>query len=331
MKIVSIHGSEVFDSRGNPTVEAEVILENGLRASAIVPSGASTGEREAVELRDGDPARFRGKGVLTAARNISDKIAPALVDRDVTDQRSLDQRMIELDGTENKAQLGANAILAVSMACARVAAQACELPLFRYLGGANAAFLPVPCLNVINGGRHAQNTVDFHEYMIAPHRAPSFAEAIRMGLETFHVLKDVLHAKGYSTGVGDEGGFAPDLKSNEEAVQVILEAIEKTGYTPGTDISICLDPAASEMWEDGRYKFFKSDQSTRSSEEMVQLFADWLARYPIRAPRRPDGRKGLGGLESHNPRAGHEGRASRRRHLLHESENSRRGNREGRR
>jgi enolase len=298
MKITSVQGSEVFDSRGNPTVEAEVILESGTKASAMVPSGASTGEREAAELRDCDPARFRGKGVLKAARNISDKIAPALIGRDVTGQRGLDQCMIELDGTENKSQLGANAILAVSMACARVAAQACELPLFRYLGGANAALLPVPCLNVINGGRHAQNTVDFQEYMIAPHHAPSFAEAIRMGLETFHALKDVLHAKAYSTGVGDEGGFAPDLKSNEEAVQVILEAIEKAGYTPGTDISICLDPAASEMWEDGRYKFFKSDQSTKSSEEMIQLFADWVARYPIVLLEDPMGEQDWEGWKS---------------------------------
>jgi enolase len=281
MKISSVHGAEVFDSRGNPTVEAEIFLENGMHATAMTPSGASTGEREAAELRDGDSGRFRGKGVLKAARNISDKIAPALVGRDVTDQRGLDQCMIELDGTENKGKLGANAILAVSMACARTAALASGLPLFRYLGGANAALLPVPCLNVINGGRHAQNTVDFQEYMIAPHHAPSFAEAIRVGLETFHALKEVLHSKGYSTGVGDEGGFAPDLKSNEEAVQVILEAIEKAGYTPGTDISICLDPAASEMWEDGRYRFFKSDQSTKSSGEMIELFAGWVAKYPI--------------------------------------------------
>jgi enolase len=281
MKITSIHGAEVFDSRGNPTVEAEVILESGLRASAIVPSGASTGEREAVELRDGDPARFRGKGVLRAAQNIDEKIAPALMGCDVTDQRYIDRRMIELDGTENKASIGANAILAVSLACARVAAHASSLPLFRYLGGVNAAVLPVPCMNVINGGRHAQNTVDFQEYMIAPHNAPSFAEAIRMGLETFHALKDVLHSKGYSTGVGDEGGFAPDLKSNAEAVEVILEAIVKAGYRPGTDISLCIDPAASEMWDKDGYRFFKSDQSTKSSEEMVELFSAWVVKYPI--------------------------------------------------
>jgi enolase len=281
MKITFIHGAEVFDSRGNPTVEAEIVLENGVRASAMVPSGASTGEREAAELRDGDPARFRGKGVLKAAQNINEKIAPALIGWDVMDQRTIDHRMIDLDGTENKATLGANAILAVSLACARLAAHASGLPLFRYLGGANAAVLPVPCMNVINGGRHAQNTVDFQEYMIAPHNAPSFAEAIRMGLETFHALKDVLHSKGYSTGVGDEGGFAPDLKSNAEAVEVILEAITKAGYRPGADISLCLDPAASEMWDKGGYRFFKSDQSTKTSEEMIELFAEWVAAYPI--------------------------------------------------
>jgi enolase len=298
MKIVQVRGLEVFDSRGNPTVEAEVVLEDGTSATALTPSGASTGEREAAELRDGDPKRFRGKGVRKAVANISDKIAPALIGCDATDQRGLDMRMIELDATPNKSALGANAILAVSMACARAASMACELPLFRYLGGANAALLPVPCLNVINGGRHSQNNVDFQEYMIAPHHAPSFAEAIRMGLETFHALKDVLHGKGYSTGVGDEGGFAPDLKSNEEAIQVILEAIEKAGYTPGTDISICLDPAASEMWENGRYKFFKSDQSTKSSEEMIQLFADWVARYPIVLIEDPMGEKDWDGWKT---------------------------------
>ena len=257
MKIAHIRSLEVFDSRGNPTVEAEVVLGNGLRASAMVPSGASTGEREATELRDGDSKRFAGKGVRKAVTNVNDVIAPALRGWDVTDQRGLDAKMIEVDGTPNKSKLGANAILAVSLAAARVAAIASGLPLFRYLGGANASLLPVPCMNVINGGRHAQNTIDFQEFMIAPHHAPNFAEAIRMGLETFHALKDVLHGKGYSTGVGDEGGFAPDLKSNEEAVDIILEAITKAGYRPGDDISLCLDPATSEMWENGRYKFFK--------------------------------------------------------------------------
>ena len=291
MKITEIRALEVFDSRGNPTVEAEVTVENGVRATALVPSGASTGEREAAELRDGDGKRFRGKGVLKAVDNVNERIAPELRGHDVTDQRGIDGRMIEIDGTPNKSSLGANAILAVSMAVARAAASTTGLPLFRYIGGANAAVLPVPCLNVINGGRHAQNTVDFQEFMIAPHHAPTFAEAIRMGLETFHALKDVLHAKGYSTGVGDEGGFAPDLKSNEEAVEVILEAINKAGFRPGEDISICLDPATSEMWQDGRYRFFKSDQSTKSSDEMIELFAAWVSKYPIVLIEDPMGEK----------------------------------------
>jgi enolase len=298
MNIAHIQSIEVFDSRGNPTVEAEVVLENGIRASAMVPSGASTGEREAAELRDSDKARFRGKGVRKAVANVDESIALALRGWDVTDQRSLDAKMMELDGTPNKAKLGANAILAVSLAAARAAALASGLPLFRYLGGTNAALLPVPCMNVINGGRHAQNTVDFQEYMIAPHNAPTFAEAIRMGLETFHALKDVLHGKGYSTSVGDEGGFAPDLKSNEEAIEVILAAVIKAGFRPGEDISLCLDPAASEMWEDGRYKFFKSDQSTKSSDEMIQLFADWVARYPIVLLEDPMGEKDWDGWKA---------------------------------
>ena len=298
MKIHHIRALEVFDSRGNPTVEAEIILENGTRASAIVPSGASTGELEAAELRDGDKARFRGKGVRKAVANVNDRIAPELQGWDVTDQRGIDRRMIALDGTPNKSSLGANAILAVSMAAARVAAIASKLPLFRYLGGADANLMPVPCMNVINGGRHAQNTVDFQEYMIAPHNAPSFTESIRMGLETFHALKDVLHGKGYSTGVGDEGGFAPDLKSNEEAVEIILEAITKAGYRPGEDISICLDPAASEMWENGKYRFFKSDQSTKTSDEMIQLFSDWVAKYPIVLLEDPLGEKDWDGWKT---------------------------------
>ncbi len=298
MKIHHIRALEVFDSRGNPTVEAEIILENGTRASAIVPSGASTGELEAAELRDGDKARFRGKGVRKAVANVNDRIAPELQGWDVTDQRGIDRRMIALDGTPNKSSLGANAILAVSMAAARAAAIASGLPLFRYLGGADANLMPVPCMNVINGGRHAQNTVDFQEYMIAPHNAPSFTESIRMGLETFHALKDVLHGKGYSTGVGDEGGFAPDLKSNEEAVEIILEAITKAGYRPGEDISICLDPAASEMWENGKYRFFKSDQSTKTSDEMIQLFSDWVAKYPIVLLEDPLGEKDWDGWKT---------------------------------
>ncbi|NLI76165.1 MAG: phosphopyruvate hydratase [Candidatus Riflebacteria bacterium] len=281
MKICSVDACEVLDSRGNPTVEVEIALDDGTRARAIVPSGASTGEKEAVELRDGDKARYNGKGVLEAVKNVRSKIAPAIVGKDATQQSELDHLMIDLDGTPNKGKLGANAILAVSMAAARAAATALRTPLYRYLGGVQATLLPVPCMNVINGGKHADNNVDFQEFMIAPHNAATFAEAIRKGMETFHALKSILNKKGYSTGVGDEGGFAPNLKSNEEAVEVILEAITKAGYKPGTDISICLDPAASEMWEDGKYVFFKSDKSKKSSEDMVSLWASWVKQYPI--------------------------------------------------
>jgi enolase len=281
MRITKVTAHEILDSRGNPTVEAEVVLDNGTTASAIVPSGASTGEKEATELRDGDTRRYGGKGVLRAVENVNTKIAQAIVGMAASDQRSIDQRMIELDGSPTKANLGANAVLAVSLAIARAAAKAHRLPLYRYLGGSNASVLPVPCLNVINGGRHADNTVDFQEFMIAPHNAPSFAEAIRMGIETFHALREVLRKKNYSTGIGDEGGFAPNLKSNEEAIEVILEAITKAGYQPGKDISLCLDPATSEMWEEGKYVFFKSDKSKKSSEEMVTLWSSWVKQYPI--------------------------------------------------
>ena len=281
MNVKAIIARQVLDSRGNPTVEAEVRLDNGITGRAIVPSGASTGEKEAVELRDGDKSKYLGKGVLKAVENVNTKIAPALIGMEITAQRAIDAAMIELDGTPNKSKLGANAILAVSMAAAHAAAHAVGLPLYRYLGGSNAALLPVPCMNIINGGKHADNNVDFQEFMIAPHNAPSFEEAIRMGIEVFHTLKGVLGKKGYNTAVGDEGGFAPSLKSNVEAVEVILEAITKANYKPGSDISICLDPAASEMWEDGKYLFFKSDKSTKSSEEMVKQWADWARQYPI--------------------------------------------------
>jgi enolase len=281
VKISTVLACEVLDSRGNPTVEVEVILENGVGGRAIVPSGASTGEKEAVELRDGDSKRYNGKGVLKAVKNVQSIIAPKVVGFGVTDQRLIDRTMIELDGTPNKAKLGANAILGVSMAVARAAAESSGMPLYRYLGGTNASLLPVPCMNVINGGRHADNNVDFQEFMIAPHNAPRFAEAIRMGIETFHTLKSVLAKKGYSTAVGDEGGFAPNLKSNEEAIEVILEAITKAGYRPGTDISICLDPATSEMWNDGKYEFFKSTKATMDSDAMVKHWVDWVKRYPI--------------------------------------------------
>jgi enolase len=246
-----------------------------------VPSGASTGEKEAVELRDGDKSRYGGKGVTKAVSNINTAIRKAVTGLNAADQRGLDAAMIGLDGTPNKAKLGANAILAVSMAAARAAANAHRLPLYRYLGGANACLLPVPCLNVLNGGKHADNTVDFQEFMIAPHHASSFAESIRMGIETFHALKQVLRKKGYSTAVGDEGGFAPDLKSNDEAVESILEGIVKAGYKPGEDISICLDPAASEMWDDGKYVLFKSTKKAITPQELIGIWESWVNQYPI--------------------------------------------------
>lgn len=281
MIICNIKGREVLDSRGNPTVEVEVKLENRISGRAIVPSGASTGEKEAVELRDGDMKRFQGKGVLKAVDNINKKIAPAIIGFSVLEQRQIDSAMIDLDGTPNKEKLGANAILGVSLAVARAASNALGLPLYRYLGGVNASILPVPCMNVINGGVHADNNIDFQEFMIAPHNASDFRNAMRMGIETFHTLKSVLSKKGYNTGVGDEGGFAPNLKSNEEAIEIILEAIEKAGYQPGKDISICLDPAISEMCEHGMYVFSKSGQPQKSSEEMVNLWIDWVKKYPI--------------------------------------------------
>jgi enolase len=280
-EIVKVVGREILDSRGNPTVEADVFLADGSMGRAAVPSGASTGEKEAVELRDGDKSRYGGKGVTKAVSNINAAIRKAVTGLDAADQRGLDAAMIGLDGTPNKAKLGANAILAVSMAAARAAANAHRLPLYRYLGGANACLLPVPCLNVLNGGKHADNTVDFQEFMIAPHHASSFAESIRMGIETFHALKQVLRKKGYSTAVGDEGGFAPDLKSNDEAVESILEGIVKAGYKPGEDISICLDPAASEMWDDGKYVLFKSTKKAITSQELIGIWESWVNQYPI--------------------------------------------------
>ncbi len=281
MKIIEVSAMEILDSRGNPTVEAMVILEDGAVGRAMVPSGASTGEREACELRDGDKKRYNGKGVLKAVENVNTVIAKAVTGKEFSNQRQLDYLMIELDGTPNKSKLGANAILAVSMAYARAEAESAGVPLYQYLGGANAHLLPVPCMNIINGGKHADNNVDFQEFMIAPHNAPSFAESIRMGIEVLHSLKSVLKGKGYSTGVGDEGGFAPDLKSNDEAVEVILEAITKAGYKPGEDVSICLDPAASEMWEDGKYKLFKSTGDLLSSDELIKIWEKWVNNYPI--------------------------------------------------
>ncbi len=281
MKIKSIYAIEVLDSRGNPTVEVDIELENGVKGRALVPSGASTGEKEAVELRDGDKKRYNGKGVLNAVRNVNEHLAKEIVGMDVLEQRKIDYTMIEMDGTPNKARFGANAILGVSLAVAHAAANYLGLPLYRYLGGVNASLMPVPSMNVLNGGKHADNNVDFQEFMIAPHGAPSFREAIRMGSETFHALKAVLSEKGYNTAVGDEGGFAPALKSNEEAVELILTAIERAGYRPGEDISLCLDPATSELWKDGKYYFWKSTKEYKTSDEMVELWKEWINKYPI--------------------------------------------------
>ena len=282
-EIVSIRAREVLDSRGNPTVEADVILESGALGRAIVPSGASTGEHEAVELRDGDKSHYGGKGVLQAVANVETVIAPELEGMDASNQRLIDQTMIALDGTPNKGKLGANAILAVSMATARAVAQTLEIPLYRYLGGVNASVLPTPMLNVLNGGAHADNNVDFQEFMIMPVGAESFSEALRWSAETFHTLRGVLKKKGYNTSVGDEGGFAPSLKSNSEAIEVILEAIELAGYRPGEQISIALDPASSEFYnkETGKYIFKKSDKRELSSEEMVAFYDNWTRQYPI--------------------------------------------------
>lgn len=282
-EIVEIHAREILDSRGNPTVEADVILESGALGRAAVPSGASTGEHEAVELRDGDKSHFLGKGVLKAVENVETVIAPELEGFDASNQRLLDATMIALDGTPNKSQLGANAILAVSMAAARAVAQTLEIPLYRYLGGSNACILPTPMMNVLNGGAHADSSVDFQEFMVMPVGAESFADALRWGTETFHSLKGVLKKKGYSTAVGDEGGFAPSLTSNTEAIDVILEAIHLAGYKAGQDICIALDPASSEFFdkEKNKYIFKKSDKRELTSEQMVEFYADWVRQYPI--------------------------------------------------
>jgi enolase len=279
--IAEIHAREVLDSRGNPTVEAQVFLADGSFGRAIVPSGASTGEHEAVELRDNDTNRFMGKGVLKAVENVNSEIAEALAGFDAFDQRALDQKMIELDGTGNKGRLGANAILSVSMAAARASAESLKVPLYRYLGGAGANTLPVPMMNILNGGAHADNNVDFQEFMVMPVGASSFAEALRWGVEVFHTLKGVLKKRGYNTAVGDEGGFAPSLKSNVEAIEVVLEAISKAGYKPGEEIAIALDPAASEFYQNGKYVFKKSDNSTKSSDDMVKFYSKWVNDYPI--------------------------------------------------
>ena len=282
--IVDIIGREILDSRGNPTVEAEVRLESGVIGRAAVPSGASTGEHEAVELRDGDKNRYGGKGVLKAVENINDTIAGELIEFDASDQVGIDQFLINLDGTENKSNLGSNAMLAVSLACAKAAAETLRLPLYRYIGGTNARTLPVPMMNILNGGKHADNNVDFQEFMVMPVGAPNFAEALRMGTEIFHALKSVLKAKGYNTAVGDEGGFAPNLKSNDEAIEVILEAINKTGCKIGDEIAIALDPAASEFFlkEKNAYHLFKSAPDKEISiDKMIDFWENWVNKYPI--------------------------------------------------
>jgi enolase len=279
--IVRVSGIEILDSRGNPTVEAEVFLADGSVGRAAVPSGASTGEHEACELRDEDKSRYLGKGCLKAVANINGPIAKALHGHDATLQAVLDGIMIELDATPNKSSLGANAILAVSMATARAAAASQKTPLYRYLGGVNACTLPVPMMNIINGGAHADSSVDMQEFMVVPYGAARFSEALRMGVEIFHTLKGVLKKRGYSTAVGDEGGFAPNLKSNDEAVEVVLEAITKAGFKPGDDVGIALDPASSEFFKEGKYIFKKSDKSERTSEQMVEFWANWRRQYPI--------------------------------------------------
>jgi len=280
--IIDIHAREILDSRGNPTVEVEVLLECGTLGRAAVPSGASTGEHEAVELRDGDKDRYLGKGVLKAVDNVTETIAEEIIGEDALYQAEIDQLLLELDGTTNKSKLGANAILGVSLAVAKAAAQFADLPLYRYIGGVGARILPVPCMNVINGGSHADNSVDLQEFMIAPTGAPNFAEAYRMGAEVYHHLKDVLKKKNYATGVGDEGGFAPNLQSNEEAIQVILQAIEKAGYKPGEDFHICLDPAASEFFDtDKKLYVLASEDKKLSPEEMADYYVDLVNRYPI--------------------------------------------------
>ena len=272
---------EILDSRGNPTIRVFIGLDNGIRVSASVPSGASTGENEAVELRDGDSKRYNGKGVLAAVKNVNEIIAPKLIGLDLSRQAEIDQLMIDLDGTSEKGKLGANAMLGVSMAVARAAAAAAGLPLYAYLGGPGAVRLPAPMMNILNGGKHADNSVDFQEFMVMPLGAPTFAEALRYGAETFHALKKILAKKGYSTSVGDEGGFAPNLKSNDEACEVIVEAIEAAGYKPGKEVAIALDPAASSFYENGFYNLAKSGQGKKTSDQMTGLYADWVGRYPI--------------------------------------------------
>jgi enolase len=280
-RIATIQAGEILDSRGNPTIRAHLTLDDGSKVSSSVPSGASTGQHEAIELRDGDKARYGGKGVLKAVGNINDHIAPVLIGRDPARQAEIDAMLLALDGTPNKAKLGANAILGVSMAVARAAAEVSNLPLYAYLGGPGATRLPVPMMNILNGGKHADNSVDFQEFMVMPIGAPTFGEALRYGVETFHALSKILKGKGYSTAVGDEGGFAPDLKNNEEACEVIVEAIQAAGYKPGKDIAIALDPAASSFFKGDVYDLAKSGGGRKTADEMIDLYRTWTDTYPI--------------------------------------------------
>ena len=280
-EILDIHARQILDSRGNPTVEVDIVTESGAFGRAAVPSGASTGVHEAVELRDGDKAVYQGKGVLKAVENINEIIAKELKGFEVSDQVGLDRALLALDGTENKGKLGANALLAVSLAAAKAAAEEAGLPLYRYIGGVNATTLPVPLMNILNGGVHADNKIDFQEFMIVPHGATSFSEALRWGTDVFHTLKSVLKKKGFSTNVGDEGGFAPDMQSNEEAIQTVVEAITAAGYKPGEQISIALDAASSEMFKEGKYVFYKSSKEAITADEMVAFWTDWVNKYPI--------------------------------------------------
>ncbi|MFN3534721.1 MAG: phosphopyruvate hydratase [Desulfatiglandales bacterium] len=279
--IEHVTAREVLDSRGNPTVEVEVFLNDGAYGRAMVPSGASTGSMEALELRDGDPKRYKGKGVLKAVQNVKEVIAPELVGMDPFDQYGIDLTLKDLDGTSNKKNLGANAILGVSLAVAKAASESLGIPLYKYLGGVNARRLPMPMMNVLNGGVHAENNVDFQEFMIVPVGAKSFREALRIGAEVFHGLKGVLRSKGYSTSVGDEGGYAPNVRSNEEALELLITGIKEAGYEPGREVAIALDPAASSFYKDGRYVFSKSDGSTHSSQDMIRFWKEWVERYPI--------------------------------------------------
>jgi enolase 1/2/3 len=280
-EIADVFAREILDSRGNPTIEVEVILETGAIGRAAVPSGASTGKREALELRDGDKKRYMGKGVLKAVENVNDEIGPQLMGLESSEQAFIDKIMIEMDGTENKGKLGANAILGVSLAVAKASAEEAGMPLYRYIGGVNAKVMPVPQMNILNGGAHADNNVDIQEFMVVPVGAKSISEAVRMGSEVFHSLKSVLKAKGHNTAVGDEGGFAPNLKSNEEAVEMVLAGIEKAGYKPGKDVMIALDAAASEFYEKGAYVFKKSDKSKKSPDDMIKFYETWVKKYPI--------------------------------------------------